>query len=342
MVAVAAMVGWLRWGADWVLVVVWISAAAVTWFVVPLHHDVAASAPAGDPRPRRQPRVRRRAGGDGGLGRARVAWASSWPGSSARSARRSGAGSTARGHAASGGHRPRPGGGDRHCRRCRRASSPSRCCALADVVRRATRIGRLARLRFGGDPWRADQAAARAGLALAGADPGAARRVPGRGPPAADGRTGQRTDVGASTRRHAGGARARAARRAGVRRAVAAHVRPSVRAPPRPPSRGAAHPVDVDDRHGAVRGSTPRCDGTGPAGRVDRRRRLGGTCADGASAPRPGAPQRRGRPARRRRARLGRPRRRRRGLRILCRPTRSATPWPRPSTTSQDAPDPPR
>ncbi len=42
MVGVGAMIAWLRWGADWLLLAVWLGAAAVTWFVVPLHHDVAA------------------------------------------------------------------------------------------------------------------------------------------------------------------------------------------------------------------------------------------------------------------------------------------------------------
>lgn len=164
--AIGVLVLWLQWGADWSVVAVWTIAAAVTWWVVPLHHDVASSAPG-------TLRVLRASHEFAvvlvvlaAIGRMRVAF-SSLPGFGARSARRAADGTITRPVLVL------------------NAVDRSRAAALnvlaggdavasiaelrsPEVIRRAVRIGRVARGRFRGDPLRADHAAVRAGLVLAG------------------------------------------------------------------------------------------------------------------------------------------------------------------------------
>ena len=168
MAGVGAMIAWLRWGADWLLLALWLGAAAVTWFVVPLHHDVPAAGVDG---------VRiLRASHEFAVvlvlmavvGRARVAWASSWPGSSARAARRSGGASATSSTVLQASVVDRTRAAAIVALTDVDRPAAGEVLGSADVLRRAGRIGRVARLRVGGDPLRADQAAARAGLALAG------------------------------------------------------------------------------------------------------------------------------------------------------------------------------
>ena len=166
-IAAVALAAWFTWGADWLVVVVWATAALVAWRVVPpSHHHSTASGALGVPAVR--------ASHEFGAVMALVAalrWVRGWTIGRPAMSKLLGRGRHASAERYSVIDRSRAAAVIAIARRASIEISvepPGDETLAVDIIGRARRVGRIARLRWRGDPLRDDHAAGRAALAARG------------------------------------------------------------------------------------------------------------------------------------------------------------------------------
>ena len=166
-IAAVALIAWFAWGADWLVAFVWATAALVAWRVVPpSHHHSSANGALGVHAVR--------ASHEFGAVMALVAalrWVRGWTIGRPTMGKLLGRGRDAPPARYSVVDRSRAAAVvalARHAGVEVAVEAPNDRTLTADIARRARRVGRVARMRWRGDPLRGDHAAGRAALAATG------------------------------------------------------------------------------------------------------------------------------------------------------------------------------